>query len=112
MFRNCYALESIDVSSFKTTKVSNMQNMFQNCYTLQSLDLSGFTISKSNLMTYMFSGCSALRTLNLTNWDISSIPSSYYSTMFDVYSTVRITCSEETKTLLIANTNLVSANFN
>ena len=42
MFYFCENLNSIDLSSFDTKKVTNMSDMFRNCENLQNLDLSSF----------------------------------------------------------------------
>ena len=43
LFRNCWALENIDLSSFNTSKVQLTISMFENCYGLKELDLTSFT---------------------------------------------------------------------
>ena len=42
MFAQCYSLKTLDLSSFNTSKVTNMSWMFFYCYSLQFLDLSNF----------------------------------------------------------------------
>ena len=56
MFEGCKYLESIDLSSFDTSNVKNMQWMFYDCYNLKSLDLSTFNLSNVETMYAMFSG--------------------------------------------------------
>ena len=58
MFFNCSSLKSIDLSSFNTNNVTNMNSMFNNCYSLNSIDLSSFNTNKVTNMKYMFSYCS------------------------------------------------------
>ena len=55
MFDECRA-ESINLSNFDTSKVINMKRMFGNCIA-QSLDLSSFDTSKVTNMERMFEGC-------------------------------------------------------
>ena len=60
MFRNCGALEDLDLTHFKTGNVLYMDNIFQNCKALKSLDLRSFTTSNLVTTVYMFYGCSSL----------------------------------------------------
>ena len=46
MFRNCWRLESLDLSNFDTSQVTEMGGMFFWCVTLKSLNLSFFNTSK------------------------------------------------------------------
>ena len=55
MFAACDNLTKIDVSSFDTSNVTNMEYMFCSCTNLTSLDLSGFDTSKVTSIDYMFS---------------------------------------------------------
>ena len=54
MFSECYSLESLNVSSFSTTNVTNMEAMFEMCNGLKSLDLSNFNTSKVTSMDRIF----------------------------------------------------------
>ena len=44
MFNSCSSLESIDLSSFQTSSVSDMGYMFCGCSSLKSVDLSRLTL--------------------------------------------------------------------
>ena len=70
MFMSCKA-QSIDLSSFDTSKVTNMSRMFLECKT-QSLDLSSFDTSKVKSMYQMFAGCQA-ESINLSSFDTSKV---------------------------------------
>ena len=63
MFWNCFALKSLDFSSFDTSNVMFMTAMFYRCDALTSLDLTSFNISKVTDMDGMFAGCTALATI-------------------------------------------------
>ncbi|MBO4720137.1 MAG: BspA family leucine-rich repeat surface protein [Prevotella sp.] len=63
MFWNCFALKSLDFSSFDTSNVMFMTAMFYRCDALTSLDLTSFNISKVTGMDGMFAGCTALTTI-------------------------------------------------
>jgi surface protein len=73
MFKNCQSLTSLDVSSFDTSKVTNMYDMFYNCSALTSLDVSLFNTSNVTSMNYMFHNCKSLTSLNLSSFDVSKV---------------------------------------
>ena len=72
MFRGCYQLWQLDVSTFNTSKVKNMRAMFEAC-PLQKLDLSTWDTSKVTDMSCLFSNCDKLTELDLTGWDTSNV---------------------------------------
>ena len=63
----------IDLSSFDTSKVTNMGRMFSGMSNLIALDLSNFDTSQVTDMRYMFYGMSSLTTLDLSNFDTSMV---------------------------------------
>ena len=73
MFRDLSNLISLDVSSFDTSKVTNMEAMFAGMPSLTTLNLSNFNTSKVTRMNSMFEGVSRLTTLNLSNFDTSKV---------------------------------------
>ena len=99
MFRDCSALKSLDLTSFSTPKVKNMDymfygckelsslvlgdfcnditqnmsNMFYNCGKLTGLDLSSFHTPSATNMNNMFYSCSSLNELDLTSFDTSNV---------------------------------------
>ena len=73
MFSNCSSLTSLDLSSFDTSKVTNMNSMFSGCSLLTSLDLRSFNTSNVMSMSYMFSGCSSLTSLDLSSFDTHNV---------------------------------------
>ena len=58
MFSRCSSLKELDLSSFNTNNVTNMNGMFSGCSLLKELDLSSFNIYNVTNMSGMFSGCS------------------------------------------------------
>ena len=72
-FRDLSNLISLDVSSFDTSKVTNMEAMFAGMPSLTTLNLSNFDTSKVTRMNSMFEGVSRLTTLNLSNFDTSKV---------------------------------------
>ena len=73
MFFWCVILKSLNLSFFNTSKVTSMFNMFRNCYSLTQLDVSNFNTSKVISMNAMFSGCSKLISLDLSSFDTSNV---------------------------------------
>ena len=65
MFRGCSSLLSINLSSFNTTNVKDMNRMFSGCSSLQSIDLSSFNTTNVKNMNVMFRGCSSLKKENV-----------------------------------------------
>ncbi|MGM9726338.1 MAG: BspA family leucine-rich repeat surface protein [Prevotella sp.] len=73
MFLGCTELTSLDLSSFNTQKVNNMNRMFRYCK-FTTLDLSSFNTGSVNNMSGMFQECSNLTTLTLpSNFDTSEV---------------------------------------
>ena len=61
MFQNCKALTSLDLSSFDTSNVTNMNEMFANCSSLATIYASNsFDTTNVSNSSYMFTGCSSL----------------------------------------------------
>jgi len=71
-------LTGLDLSSFNTSEVANMQGMFNGCSSLTGLDLSSFNTSKVANMKYMFLNCTNLRTIYAGNgWNTANVTESY-----------------------------------
>ena len=73
MFYGCKSLEKINLSSFDTANVTNMDNMFYGCKEIVELDLSNFNTSKVTNMEYMFCRCESLSDLNIYNFNTSNV---------------------------------------
>lgn len=105
MFSICTSLETLDLSSFNTEKVTDMQTMFEGsmslrtiklpkgfigsnvtdlngmfrgCANLTELDLSGSNAEKVKNMRSMFYGCVALSNLNLSGFKTGSLTDMRY----------------------------------
>ena len=63
LFGGLSSIISLDLSSFDTSKVTNMGLMFNGCNVLQHLDLSNFDTSKVTNMGYMFNRCDKLKSI-------------------------------------------------
>ena len=74
MFSNCSKLATVDLSGWNTSQVTNISYMFQSCSKLETITgLSNFNMSKVNDIRYMFSGCSSLTTIDISSWDMSQV---------------------------------------
>ena len=73
MFRDLSNLISLDVSSFDTSKVTNMETMFAGMSRLTTLDLSNFNTSKVTSMIGMFFDTHELTSLNVSSFDTSIV---------------------------------------
>ncbi len=74
MFNNCSSLISLDLSSFNTSNVTNMEAMFQNDVNLENITFGdNFNTSKVKDMIAMFASCKKLSYINLSNFDTSNV---------------------------------------
>ena len=65
MFCGCSFLNSINLSSFNTSNVTNMSCMFDGCSSLNSINLSSFNTSNVTDMSCIFYGCYSLKKKNI-----------------------------------------------
>ena len=75
MFSGMSNLTTLDLSNFNTSKVMNMAAMFYVTSNLAMLNLSSFDTSKVTNMNSMFSYMYSLTTLNLSNFNTSQVTS-------------------------------------
>ena len=54
LFYNCISLQSLDLSNFITSNVTNMNKMFYNCNSLIKLNLSNFITSQVEILNICF----------------------------------------------------------
>ncbi len=73
MFASCSSLKDIDVSSFNTSNVTDMDSMFGGCSGLTSIDVSNFDTSSVESIDAMFSGCKGLTSLDISNFKTASV---------------------------------------
>ena len=73
-------LEEIDgIQNLNTSEVTNMGLTFLSCILLESLDLSGFNVSQVSNTTAMFNGCSSLNTIYSDNiWNVATSEKMFY----------------------------------
>ena len=73
MFRGMSNLTILNLSNFDTSNVTNMDSMFSGMFNLTALDISNFDTSKVTSMFHMFSGMSNLASLDLSSFDTSQV---------------------------------------
>ena len=71
MFSNLTVLLWVDLTNWKTSKVTNMANIFYGCRNLNELDLSSWNSKNVTSMASMFEFCTGLVELNLSGWNTS-----------------------------------------
>lgn len=85
MFRKCYALLSIDLSSFNTAKVTNMGFMFHDCGKLESFNFGAkFNTQNVTNMSNMFAECDVLESIDLSCFntqEVTSMEQMFYKCM-------------------------------
>ena len=86
MFNDMPGLTTLNLSNFDTSKVTNMKSMFYSMSGLTSLNLSNFDTSQVTNMSGMFSSVWHLTSLNLSNFDTSQV-----TNMDHMFSSVGLT---------------------
>ena len=82
LFTGCSSIKSIDLSSFNTNNVKNMNFMFEGCTSLESIDLSSINTKNVKTMWGMFYQCSSLKSIDLSSFNtenVIDIGSMFYS---------------------------------
>jgi surface protein len=77
MFAGTNKVYSLNLSSFDTSNVTDMNNMFHGISIMQELDISSFDTSKVKDMSYMFYANTMLRKIIVgNNWNTNNVTSS------------------------------------
>ena len=101
MFWDCYALESLDLSSFNTAKVTSMSRMFYICKALTTIYASDkFVTNKVTNGNDMFYGCEKLNGYDgsKTNYKYANYKAGYFSKLVGKNGDEKIGASGETLT--------------
>ena len=72
LFQFCYELTSIDLSSFDTSHVTEMDWMFNGCRNLKYANLGLLDASNLDTIKYMFWACNSLKYLKLYLYKIKT----------------------------------------
>ena len=78
MFSNCTFLESVDLSSLDARNVTNMKCMLFNCQKIKYLDISFFDTRNVTNMEYMFFNCQKIKYLDLSSFDTRNVTNMEY----------------------------------
>ena len=100
-FRDCYALESLDLSSFNTAKVTSMSHMFYICKALTTIYASDkFVTDQVTYGNNMFYGCEKLNGYDgsKTNSKYANYKTGYFSKLVGKNGNEKIGASGETLT--------------
>ena len=73
MFNGCENLKNLNLSSFDTRYVINMTGMFYDCYNLVNLNLSSFDTKNVINLSSIFYNCKNLMHLNLSSFDTKNV---------------------------------------
>ena len=65
MFQQTQSIASLDLSTFDTSNVTNMDGMFNGCVVLDYLNISNFDTSKVTDCDNMFLDCDSLSRLDI-----------------------------------------------
>ena len=101
MFWDCYALESLDLSSFNTAKVTSMSRMFYICKALTTIYASDkFVTNQVTNGNDMFYGCEKLNGYDgsKTNYKYANYKTGYFSKLVGKNGNEKIGASGETLT--------------
>lgn len=73
-------ITSLDLTSFNTSNVTNMERMFFCCGELKNVNLSSFNTHNVTNMSWMFDGCLSLENIDVSNFDTSNVE--FFTSMF------------------------------
>ena len=78
MFAYFTGMTDVDLSSFDTSEVEDMNSMFYFNFALEKLDVSNFDTRRVKIMYAMFDNLTTLKELNITNFDTSNVETMQY----------------------------------
>ena len=70
---NPMALKTLDVSNWDISNATNIGAIFQRCSSLTSLDVGNWDTSNVTSMTNLFAGCQKITSLDVENWDTANV---------------------------------------
>lgn len=73
VFSGCSNITSLDLSSWNTSKVTDIGELFQGCSSLKTIDLSNFNMIKVTSIRRTFRGCSKLEEINFNGTNVNKI---------------------------------------
>ena len=97
LFGGFTSVESIDLTNFDTSDVTDMKSMFYDCKKLRTLRLNNFNTSNVTDMSYMFLRCNTLKHLDLRSFDTSRVTAA--TDMFRWDNNLQVTYTPATWTI-------------
>lgn len=73
MFRNDKAIKTIDLSSWKTSSLTNMQEMFISCTSVENLIINNLNTSNVTTLNNTFDNCESLVSIDLSKWNTENV---------------------------------------
>ena len=96
VFYGLKSIESLDISSFDTQKMTTMDHMFLYCEKMTSLRFGGnFNTAKSRSFREMFLGCKLLKAIDCTHFEPSATSINMGRTFADCPVLVTIYCNDD-----------------
>ena len=92
MFCFCIGLKELNVSTFKTGKVTDLTSMFNSCSELIELNLSSFKADPLTKMGNMLLSCDKLKKINLSSFMIDQVKVNH---KIDIPKSCEIICNDE-----------------
>lgn len=72
-FRNCVALEKVDLSNVNTSQITSLKSTFNGCKKLKEIDLSTWTAPSLTSMNNTFDGCQGLQKLDIRKLELTNV---------------------------------------
>lgn len=89
MFASCGNLKTVKIGTgFDTSNVTDFTSMFYRCYNLESVDLENIKTDSATVLACMFDNNQKLATMNIANWNVSKCTN--FGGMFNGCSKVTI----------------------
>ena len=66
MFQNCSSLETVNLSQFDTSKITNMNRMFVNSTLLNSIGVSEYDLNENVILDEMLCICIFLKNIDIS----------------------------------------------
>lgn len=73
MFAHCVSLQSLNVSTWDTKNVTNMQSMFMYMGNVKELDVSKWNMENVTNISHMFQKCDNLEDLDVSKWNTKNV---------------------------------------
>ena len=72
VFAYCKSVKTLDLASFNSSNVTEMQKTFMNCESLTSLNVNRLNVSKVTHFINCFQNCSSIAKIDISNWNMTN----------------------------------------